>query len=51
MPEQRPIFYTPNRASQSPTIPFFDKLNELLAKMGFDAYLEQICLAFYDERM
>ena len=50
-PEQVPIFFTPDQLPQAPTTPFFDKLNELLAQMGFDAYVEKLCRPFYAERM
>ncbi|MCY4597684.1 MAG: transposase [Bryobacterales bacterium] len=50
-PGQIPMFLTPDQLPEAPTAPFFDKLNELLAQMGFDAYVEQLCRPFYAERM
>ena len=50
-PRQIPMFLTPDQLPEAPTAPFFDKLNELLAGMGFDAYVEQLCRPFYAERM
>ncbi len=35
--EQEPLFLPPDQLPKAPTAPFFDKLNELLDKMGFDA--------------
>ena len=50
-PGQIPMFLTPDQLPEAPTAPFFDKLNELLAHMGFDAYVEQLCRPCYAERM
>ncbi len=45
------MFLTADQLPQAPTAPFFVKLNELLAQMGFDAYVEQLRQRFYAERM
>ena len=50
-PRQIPMFLTPDQFPEAPTAPFFDKLNELLAQMGFDACVERLCRPFYAERM
>ena len=50
-PRQIPMFLAPDQLPQAPTIPFFDKLNELLAQMDFDADVETLCRPFYAERM
>jgi transposase len=50
-PGQIPMFLAPDQLPQAPTTPFFDKLNELLAEMGFDAYVENLCRPFYAKRL
>lgn len=50
-PGQIPMFLSPDELPEAPTSPFFDKLNELLDQMGFDAYVETLCRPFYAERM
>ncbi len=50
-PGQIPMFLAPDQLPQAPTTPFFDKLNELLAEMGFDAYVENLCRSFYAKRL
>lgn len=35
-PGQIPMFLAPDQLPQAPTTPFFDKLDESLAQMGFD---------------
>ena len=50
-PGQMPMFLASDQLPQAPTTPFFDKLNELLARMGFDACVETLCRPFYAARM
>ena len=48
---QIPMFLTPDQLPEAPKAPFFDKLNALLAHVGFDSYVEQLCQPFYAERV
>ena len=50
-PGQIPLFLSPDELPEAPTSPYFDNLNELLAQMDFDSYVEQLCRPFYAERM
>lgn len=44
---QEQLFLAPRR--KSPGHPFFKALNALLAEAGFDPWLEQRCLAYYEQ--
>jgi hypothetical protein len=37
--------------ARSPGHPFYERLNQLLAEHGFDAFVEEQCRSFYAERM
>jgi transposase len=37
--------------ARSPGHPFYERLNRLLAKYGFDSFVEEQCQSFYAERM
>ena len=50
-PGQIAMFVSQDQLPQAPTAPFFDKLNELLATMGFDREVETLCRPFYAERL
>ena len=50
-PGQIAMFVSQDQLPQAPTAPFFDKLNELLATMGFDTEVETLCRPFYAERL
>ena len=50
-PGQIPLLLNPDQLPEAPPSPCFDKLNELLDQMGFDAYVEKLCRPFYAERM
>ena len=45
--EQVPIFLTPADLPVAPTVPFFDKSDEILAKSGFDEFVARLCQPFY----
>ncbi len=48
---QIPMLLAPDQlAAPNPTTPFFDNLNELLARMGFDAYVGKACQPFHADR-
>ena len=36
---------------RSPGHPFYERLNQVLAKAGFDAFVEKLCARFYAERL
>ena len=36
---------------RSPGHPFYERLNQVLAKVGFDAFVEQLCARFYAKRL
>ena len=50
-PGQIALFVSQDQLPKAPTAPFFDKLNELLATMGFDTQVETLCRPFYAERL
>ena len=45
---RQPTLFVPHTATQAPGHRFYEKLNELLAKAGFDRFVEQTCERFYD---
>jgi hypothetical protein len=40
------LFVAPARLAKGPGHPFYEKLNELLARHGFDAFIEARCAPF-----
>ena len=50
-PGQTSLFLTSYQLPKALTTPFFDKLNELLDKLGFDSWLESLCRGFYAKGM
>lgn len=40
--------FVPHTATRAPGHRFYEKLNELLRKAGFDAFVERLCEPFYD---
>ena len=45
--EQVPIFLTLADLPVAPTVPFLDKLDEILVKSGFDEFVARLCQPFY----
>ena len=45
--KQRALFVSTEELPQAQTLPFYLKLNELLAQAGFDAYVESLCEPHY----
>ena len=50
-PVQGCTFFTADDLPQAPTVPFYEQLNEVLDKAGFDTFVEDICSAYYHERL
>ena len=46
-----PMWVTTADLPKSASHPFFERLNQILNKSGFDAFVEGLCAAFYAERM
>jgi transposase len=49
--EQQAAWIATNELPRSPGHPFYKKLNVLLAKAGFDAWLEKLCAPYYAAEM
>ena len=49
--QQQPLFVVASNLPQSVAHPFYSKLNEVLAGWKFDAFVEERCKAFYDDKM
>ena len=49
--EQTALFLTAADLPAAPTLPFYEKLNAMLAQAGFDDYVERLCRAVYAERL
>jgi len=48
---QQPLFVPATRLPQSVAHPFYGKLNEILASYQFDAFVEERCGKFYEEKI
>jgi transposase len=48
--KQDPIWIPYNQAPRSPGHPFYEKLNELLEKDGFDRWVEDLCARYFKEK-
>ncbi len=48
--EQQEMWVATSSLPKAPGHPFYQKLNQLLAEAGFDAYVEQLCRPYYAER-
>lgn len=46
---QEPLFVVTTDLAKSPGHPFYQKLNQVLAEAGFDAWLERRCAEFYEQ--
>jgi transposase len=49
--QQQPLFIAASELAQSAAHPFYAKLNEVLAGWKFDAFVEERCAKFYDEKI
>jgi transposase len=49
--EQQAAWVATTDLPKSPGHPFYKKLNGLLAEAGFDAWLESLCVPYYDAKM
>ena len=49
--QQQPLFVAATHLAQSAAHPFYAKLNEVLAGWKFDAFVEELCVKFYDEKI
>src|ERR1700704_4981651 len=49
--EQQAAWVATNELPKSPGHPFYKKLNVLLAKAGFDTWLEKLCAPYYAAKM
>ena len=49
--KQQDLWVAACNLPQSPGHPFYQKLNQLLAEAGFDAYVEELCRPFYAENV
>ncbi len=45
------VFLHADELPQAPTVPFFEKLNEVLERSGFDECLERLCRPFYAAKL
>ena len=48
-PKQDELFIPTAKLATGPGHPFYARLNEVLAKAGFDAFVEKLCAPFYKE--
>jgi transposase len=49
--DQQALFIPTTKLPQSAAHPFYAKLNEVLAGWKFDAFVEELCAKFYDEKI
>jgi transposase len=49
--KQQDLWVAATNLPQAPGHPFYQKLNQLLAEAGFDAYVEELCRPFYAEKV
>jgi len=49
--KQQDLWIAATNLPQAPGHPFYQKLNQLLAEAGFDAYVEELCRPFYAEKV
>ena len=49
--EQQSVWIATTDLPKSPGHPFYKKLNKLLAKAGFDEWLEKLCAPYYAAKM
>jgi hypothetical protein len=48
--KQDSIWIPYNKAPRSPGHPFYEKLNELLEKDGFDGWVEDLCAKYFKQK-
>src|SRR5712692_7594158 len=48
---QEQLWVEAKRMSKGPGHPFYDQLNQILAKSDFDSYVEEVCKQFYAKTM
>jgi transposase len=48
-PRQESLFIATDQLSQSPGHPFYERLNALLAEVGFDRWVERRCREYYEQ--
>jgi transposase len=49
--KQKTLWIETDRATHSPGHPFYERLNEILEKHGFDDFVEDLCKPFYAEKL
>jgi len=49
--EQQELWVATSQLAKSPGHPFYRKLNELLAEVGFDPWVQKLCVPYYAEKM
>ena len=48
---QQQMWVATEKLPQSPGHPFYERLNRVLAKVGFDAFVEKRCARFFADRL
>ena len=48
---QRQMWVATEKLPRSPGHPFYERLNQVLVKAGFDAFVEKLCARFYADRL
>ena len=48
---QRQLWVATEKLPRSPGHPFYERLNQVLVKAGFDAFVEKLCARFYADRL
>jgi transposase len=48
---QKTLWIETDRATRSPGHPFYERLNEILERHGFDDFVEDLCQPFYAEKI
>ena len=49
--KQEPLFIVATELPRTPAHPFYRKLNQILAKKGFDPFVEELCQKFYADTL
>jgi len=49
--EQRELWIAAHELAESPGHPFYRKLNQVLARHGFDRFVEALCAGFYAQKL